>query len=280
MRVGPYVRLLRPVNSVMVGLAVLVGAYLAEPNPSLWDVWGTALGFVTGFTLTGFSMVLNDYFDRDIDAVNEPSRPIPSGAVKPSEALVYASLLSVVGLTTSMLTGTGCLMLAALSTVLSIGYTSYGKRLGLVGNMMVSGCIAIPFLYGGLLVGTPRLSNLLAASTAFLSNTGREVTKGIVDLEGDRRFGVETVAVRYGCRRAAYVAAALYTSAVLLTPIPFFTGDATLGYLIAVAVTDLGFLYSSIRLLKDPSRGGARRVKNQVVVWMLLGLLAFTLLEF
>lgn len=278
MHVGPYVRLVRPVNSVMVGLAVLVGAYLAEPDLSLWNTWKMVFGFVTGFTLTGFSMVLNDYFDRNIDAVNEPSRPIPSGVVKPSEALVYATLLSVVGLTASAITGLDCLMLAAISAFFSICYTSYGKKLGLIGNMMVSGCVAIPFLYGGLLVGGSRLSNILAASTAFLSNTGREVTKGIVDIEGDKRFGVKTVAVKYGCYRAATIAATFYMLAVLLTPIPLITGDATPGYFVTVTATDLGFLYSSIHLLKNPSRPGAKRVKNQVVIWMLLGLLAFTLL--
>ncbi|MBS7611422.1 geranylgeranylglycerol-phosphate geranylgeranyltransferase [Candidatus Bathyarchaeota archaeon] len=279
MHIKHFVRLLRPVNSFMMGLAVLVGLYMAEPNLKSWTFQSVALGFVTGFTLTGASMALNDYFDRYIDAINEPNRPIPSGAISPSQALAYAIMLSTIGLTASAFTSTKCLLLAMLSAALSVAYTSYGKKTGLLGNMMVSGCIAIPFIYGALLIERLKISNILAASTAFLANTGREVTKGIVDVEGDRKYGINTTAVKYGNRIASYVATALYLSAVLITPIPTLIGNPSLGYLFTVAFTDIGFITSSIIILKNPSREKARRVKNTIVLWMLLGLLAFLQLQ-
>ncbi len=279
MHIRQYIRLLRPVNSSMMGLAVLVGLYMAEPDLNSWATQNIALGFITGFTLTGASMALNDYFDRHIDAINEPSRPIPSGAVSAPRALAYAVALSIMGLIASAFTSIRCLLLALISATLSTVYNSRGKKTGLLGNMMVSGCIAIPFIYGALLVDRLKMSNLLAASTAFLSNTGREVTKGIVDVEGDGRYGINTVAVKYGGRMASYVAAALYLSAVLITPIPILIGNPPLGYLFTVALTDIGFIGSSIIILKNPSREEARKVKNTVVFWMFLGLLAFLQLQ-
>lgn len=275
MHIKQYVRLLRPVNSFMMGLAVIVGLYMCEPNLKSWAVQNVALGFLTGFTLTGSSMALNDYFDRYIDAINEPNRPIPSGAISPSRALAYGIALSVVGLTASAFTSIKCLTLALLSISLSAAYTSCGKKKGLLGNMMVSGCIAIPFIYGALLIDKLKISNILAASTAFLANTGREVTKGIVDVEGDRKYGINTIAVNYGNRIASYVATAIYLSAVLITPIPILIGNPSLGYIFTVALTDIGFIVSSIIILKNPTREKARKVKNTVVLWMLLGLLAF-----
>jgi geranylgeranylglycerol-phosphate geranylgeranyltransferase len=275
MRIRQYVRLLRPVNSSMMGLAVLVGLYMAEPNLNSWFVQNVVLGFITGFTLTGASMALNDYFDRYIDAINEPSRPIPSGAISPSQALAYAVALSIIGLIASAFTSIRCFLLALISVSLSTVYNSRCKKTGLLGNMMVSGCIAIPFIYGAFLVDRLKVSNLLAASTAFLSNTGREVTKGIVDTEGDRKYGINTIAVKYGCRMASQVAAALYLSAVLMTPIPILIGNPPLGYSLTVALTDIGFISSSLIILKDPSRENARKVKNIVVLWMFFGLLAF-----
>jgi len=263
----------------MMGLAVLVGLYMAEPDLNSWTAQNVVLGFITGFTLTGASMALNDYFDRYIDAINEPSRPIPSGAVSPSQALTYAVALSIIGLIASAFTSIRCLLLALVSVTLSTVYNSRGKRTGLLGNMMVSGCIAIPLIYGALLVDRLKISNLLAASTAFLSNTGREVTKGIVDVEGDRKYGINTIAVKYGGRIASYVAVALYLSAVLITPMPILIGNPPLGYLLTVALTDIGFISSSLIILKDPSRENARKVKNTVVFWMFLGLLAFLQLQ-
>jgi len=263
----------------MMGFAVLVGLYMAESNIKLWVVQSAVLGFITGFTLTGASMTLNDYFDRHIDAINEPNRPIPSGAVRPTRALIYAILLLIIGLSASAFTSNKCLVLALLSIFLSVIYTSYGKKTGFLGNMMVSGCVAIPFIYGGLLTGRLKTSNILAASTAFLSNTGREVTKGIVDVEGDRIYGINTIAVKHGSRIASYVATGLYLLAVLITPIPILTGNPPLGYSFTVALADVGFAVSSIIILRNPSREKARKVKNIVVIWMLLGLLAFLQLE-
>src|SRR3989339_1084890 len=91
------IRLMRPVNCVMMGFAVFVGAVLASPACAVGDWLKIAYGFVTGFTLCAAAMVVNDYYDRAIDAVNEPSRPIPSGLGSSHEALVLALVLTAVG---------------------------------------------------------------------------------------------------------------------------------------------------------------------------------------
>jgi geranylgeranylglycerol-phosphate geranylgeranyltransferase len=149
-------------------------------------------------------MAINDYFDREIDAVNEPSRPIPSGDVKSVEAIVYSFLLSLVGLSTAYLTGFASLGVAVFSWLVMMVYSMWGKRTGFLGNLMVSTCIALPFIYGGIIAGNVS-APLLFSALAFLSNTGREVTKGIVDTEGDGARGVRTIAVAYGVDKAAYL---------------------------------------------------------------------------
>src|SRR3990172_2796109 len=81
------IRLMRPINCVIMGFAVFVGAVLANPAFAGGDWLKIAYGFLTGFTFCAAAMVVNDYYDRAIDAVNEPSRPIPSGLVTVREAL-------------------------------------------------------------------------------------------------------------------------------------------------------------------------------------------------
>jgi geranylgeranylglycerol-phosphate geranylgeranyltransferase len=136
--------------------------------------------------------------------------------------------------------------------------------------------VAIPFVYGSIaIVGVVQLNVLVFASIAFLSNTGREITKGIVDVQGDKAQNVKTLAVRYGGRVAAFVAVIFYLSAVALSPIPWFLKLVSLWSIPFVVVTDLGLIVSSLMLAKDHSRGTARKVKKTVLLWFVVGLLAF-----
>lgn len=275
-----YLRLMRPINCLMMGFAVIVGAALAN-SKVIGNYWPNLVyGFLTGFLLTAASMVINDYYDREIDAINEPSRPIPSGLIKPKEALTFAILLTVLGLTTSLLTSakaiTLCFATALTFWLVSASYVTVGKRTGLWGNLMVSACVSAPFIYGSLAVANEVKGHIwIFVSMVFLSNTGREITKGIVDVEGDRARKVKTVAVRHGERTAALAASVLYILAVMLTPLPRLLSMVSVWFIPLVAITDIGLVASSIKLSRDYSRENARKLKNQVLAWFLIGLIAF-----
>lgn len=275
-KVSGFIRLMRPINCAMMGFAVFVGAVLAYPQFSNFDWLGVLYGFITGFMLTAASMTINDYYDREIDAINEPSRPIPSGSVSSRQALAFVFILSTVGFVFAYLTSVLCLMVAVIAWIVMVAYVTVGKRSGLPGNLLVSTCVAIPFIYGSLIVlSQVQLSVLLFTLMAFLSNTGREITKGIVDVKGDKTEGIKTLAVRYGERTAAVAAAVFYLLAISLTPLPRYLGIVSLWFIPFVLATDLGFAVSSFLLLKDYSRENARRIKNMVLLWFILGLLAF-----
>ncbi|MBS7648868.1 UbiA family prenyltransferase, partial [Candidatus Bathyarchaeota archaeon] len=123
------IRIIRPINSLMMGFAVIVGAFLAAQGLiSENDVANLVLGSITAITLTGASMAINDYYDRDIDAVNEPNRPIPSGLIKPWESIVVAAALTMIGLTSATLTNLLCLLIASFSWIVSVTYSTFGKR--------------------------------------------------------------------------------------------------------------------------------------------------------
>ncbi len=271
-----YLRLMRPVNCLMVGFAVVVGAVIVSPNISnaLW--LNLTYSFVTGFALTAEAMIINDYYDREIDAINEPGRPIPSGLVYPHEALVLAFALTVIGLTAAYLAYPSSLAIAIFAWIVFVIYTTIGKRSGLPGNFLVSICVAIPFIFGSYTaVGSIEPNVMIVSIIAFLSNTGREITKGIVDVEGDRAKNIRTVAVRYGEKAAAVVAVLFLLSAILLSPIPLFLNFVSLWFIPLVAITDFGLSVSSFMLLEDHSRENARKVKKIILLSFLVALLAF-----
>jgi len=272
---GGYVRLTRPINCVMMATAVIVGATLANPNIGN-NSWPSLIyGFFTGFMLTAASMTINDYYDRHIDATNEPNRPIPSGLIKPRDALIFAAILSMLGFVAAYLTNTSCLVTAIIAWIVFAAYTTVGKKSGLPGNLLVSTCVAIPFIYGMAIVAEVKLNVLLFASMAFLSNTGREITKGIVDVEGDATANVKTLAVRYGEKKAAIAAASFYVFSILLSLIPWLLNLVSFWFVPIVLIFDIGLATLSFLLLKDYSRENARRIKNNVLLWFIIGLLAF-----
>jgi geranylgeranylglycerol-phosphate geranylgeranyltransferase len=261
----------------MMGFAVLVGAALASPYTLTASWQSLVYGFITGFTLTAASMSINDYYDRRIDAINEPRRPIPCGLIKPTEALAFACVLTAVGLVAAYLANTFCLLIAIIAWIISVTYSTVGKRTGFPGNLLVSACVAIPFVYGSVAIVASRveLNVLLFAPMAFFSITGREITKGIVDVEGDRAMNVQTLAVHYGERKAALAAVLFYLSAVALSPTPWLLRLVSFWFIPFVAITDFGIIASSFVLLMDYSRKNAKKVKNMVLLWFAFGLLAF-----
>jgi len=282
-KLSGYLRLMRPVNCIMMGFAVIVGAVLASSN-ILNNLWQNLIyAFLTGFMLTAASMAINDYCDREIDAINEPNRPIPSGLIKPKEALAFAFILTAIGFAAALansyltnLKSISCFLVAIIAWIIFVAYTTVGKRSGLPGNFLVSTCVSIPFIYGSYTVaGAIETNVLIFAFIVFLSNTGREVTKGIVDVKGDKVQNVKTLAARYGEKTAAVAAALFYLSAVSLSPIPWLLKLVSFWFIPLVAVTDFGLVASSFMLLNDYSRENARKVKNLVLLWFIFGLLAF-----
>jgi geranylgeranylglycerol-phosphate geranylgeranyltransferase len=264
----------------MIGIAVIVGSALASPI-FLNQLWLNLIyGFITGFALTGASMTINDIYDKEIDIINEPKRPIPSGLIKSKEALIFAIFITIIGflaaIMNSQLTNLGCLTIAIIAWIVFVVYTTIGKRSGLPGNLLVSICVAIPFIYGSYVAtGTINLNVMIFAFIAFLSNTGREITKGIADIKGDKIKKINTLAVIYGGKNAAKIGILFYLSAVLLSPLPWFLNLVSIWFIPLVAVTDFGLILSSLNILKDQKRENAKKVKNQVLYWSILGLLAF-----
>lgn len=262
----------------MMGIAVLTGEALTY---GVLYFHSSILGFTTAFTLTGASMITNDYWDRLVDAVNAPTRPIPSGLISPRLALWSAFALLVTGIGAACMTNLACFFLAIFSIVTSLLYNYWGKKLGLWGNFMVSLCIAIPLIYGGFLYHGVQLNVegltllLFFDLMIFFAITGREVNKDIVDVEGDTIRAIRTVAISYGSKSAAITASLFYMVAVFLSFLPWVLKLTSWVYPLLVSVADLGFIISAFILLRDYSKESAMKVKNMVLFWMLVALLAF-----
>lgn len=266
-------RMIRPINCLMIGFAVIVGEFIAIGRvPQTCEAM---LGSLSAALLMAGTMAINDYYDIEIDRINRPDRPLPSGAITPNQAIGVGLGTSAVGLATAALISVGNLAIAAFALSLMIYYNTRGKKSGLFGNVLVSICIGLPFIFGGAAVGKVTLVLIFFSATSFTANLGREVTKGIMDVEGDRLRIIRTVAVVRGSKTASRLAAALYLVAVGLSLAPSVLQMVNMGYLPIVLVSDVGFVSSSVSLLRQHDKDNAGRIKSRVMIWMLIGLLAF-----
>ena len=268
------VGLIRPVNSIMMGIAVIIGEVaIAGRIPSITQM---VLGFLVSFSLTASAMVVNDIVDLEIDRINAPTRPLPSGRISRNQALVFGGVLALLGVASALALSPLLFAIAVVTFLVSLTYNLYGKKLGLPGNIMVGFTIAVPFLFGGITVsGTINFDIASFFSLAFLATVGREITKGIADVIGDKVKGIKTIAIVHGSRVAAVSAAAFYLAAVSISPIPFLYGNLGIYYLLIVLIVDAGFIFSSAQIIRNHNRDAALRVKGQARLWMLLALLAF-----
>lgn len=262
-----FIELLRIWNCVMAGFAAIIGAGIVYGITSgAIPVYGAILVFPSVFLITGAGNAINDFFDADIDAINKPMRPIPSGRVS-RNAVLYISLVSFgIGIALSYFINTICFIIALINSVLLIIYARNLKRTVLVGNVCVGYLVGSTFLFGGALFEIPGLIGTAGLfALAMLATIAREIAKDIEDMDGDLAMGVATLPVRAGPKRAGYVASIFGITAVLLSPIPYFTGFS-IWYLLVVGLADICFLTAILQLIRGDAVGSSRSFKRAMAV--------------
>ncbi len=241
MRASAPFRIIRPVNSLAAGLAALV-AYLMATGTFVIP----ALLLIPVVTLiAGAGNTINDYFDVDIDRINRPDRPIPSGSVRRESALLLAIFLFLAGIAISLLLPPICIAFAVVNSVILVLYAWRLKRTVVLGNLMVAYLAASMFLFGGGLAGLPGLvANLPVAAITFLAMTARELLKDAEDLKGDIAAGAKTLPGVVGVHPTVLAALGFVIVAILVSIVPFSRWGYW--YLGGIAIVDIIILYAAI----------------------------------
>ncbi len=267
-----YLLILRPLNCIIAGFAVLVGARLGSP---LFLSETVFLAVAAAFLICGAGNTINDYFDLEIDLVNKPSRPIPSGLVSKGGARNYSLLLFAAGMMLAFFVNLPAFILAVINSILLYRYASDIKRKGgFAKNLSVSYLVASPFLFGGLAVENPGVTFFLVI-IALLVNTSREIIKDIEDYEGDAGH-LQSLPVKFGFKTTSITASLFIAASILLSPFPYILKKLNIYYLILVASADLLLVISMLKVLQDPQKG-SRAAQRLIKAAMVLALAGFFL---
>jgi 4-hydroxybenzoate polyprenyltransferase len=144
MRRPAYLQLVRPAN-VVTALADVLAGYAVAGRP---DGGGLAALLVATACLYAGGVVLNDYFDRDIDRVERPERPIPSGRVAPGRAARLGAVLLAAGVAAALAWSRAAGAVAALTAAAIVLYDAWGKHQALLGPVNMGLCRGLNLMLG------------------------------------------------------------------------------------------------------------------------------------
>jgi geranylgeranylglycerol-phosphate geranylgeranyltransferase len=274
MRLAGFVTITRPVNSLVAGLAAII-AYLIDTGTVIPE---SLLLFFIVALITAAGNVINDFFDAEIDAINRPDRPIPSGAVSRGAARGFAVTLFLAGILISFFTNPLCVGIAIFNTILLIAYAAKLKSTPLIGNIVVAYLAASIFLFGGALNGVEGLIRIIpVAAITFFAMVSRELLKDAEDVEGDSTGGADTVPLRIGIKKTSEFALITTVLAVMVSFFPYFWWGAW--YLGGIIAVDIIIIIAALRGLncETPACVKASKATSLLKAGMFASLVVFTL---
>lgn len=264
-------RLTRPVNVLITGLSVLVAALISGPIISLETV---IFACISASFIMAAGNTINDYYDIEIDRINKPERPLPSGDVSLKTAWLAAMVEFFTGIAISAFLSPEMFAVAFTFSLLIYLYAAKLKRTVLWGNITVSMATAAAFIYGGLAVQKAEEA-VIPAIFAFLFHFGREIIKDMEDVEGDRRENALTFPIRYGFPASIRLITYIFIVLIAVTIFPFAIGIYGKIYMLIVAAgVHSVLLYVLLRLRRDTSPVHLHFLSNLLKADMVIGLLA------
>ena len=226
--------------------------------PPSQGYWTIAVGILLcGPLVCGTSQAVNDWFDRDVDAINEPHRPIPSGRIPGRWGLAIAIAWTGLSLVVSATLGAAVLVATAVGLAVAWAYSAPPLRLkanGWWGNSAVALCYeGLPWFTAAsaMLGGLPPAEILWLALLYSIGAHGIMTLNDFKAVEGDRRMGVGSLPVRLGERRAALLACVVMAVPQAVVAALLWQWErAPHAVFVAAALLVQGLCMT--RLLKDP----------------------------
>jgi chlorophyll synthase len=221
--------------------------------------WPFVLGglLLVGPLVCGTSQAVNDWFDREVDRLNEPDRPIPSGRIPGRWGLYIGIAWTGVSIGVAAWLGPFVLLAALVGLGLAWAYSAPPLRLkrnGWWGNSAVAVCYeGLPWITGAAVMAAA-LADWRIAAAALLYSAGAHGIMTLNDfksVDGDRRMGIGSLPVRLGVRKAA-VTACIVMIVPQLVMLALLVSWERLSYAAIVAGLVLAQTLLMRRLMSDP----------------------------
>ncbi|MEY3605332.1 MAG: hypothetical protein RIQ49_2364 [Pseudomonadota bacterium] len=255
--------LLKPITWFAPMWAFACGAVSSGASPD-----GRWFIIIAGIILAGplvcaTSQAVNDWFDRHVDAINEPQRPIPSGRLPGRSGLYIAIAWTVLSLAIAPLLGPWGFGAAAIGLVLAWAYSAPPLRLkrnGWWGNTAVAVCYeGLPWITGATVLAAGALPDSRSLTLALLYSFGAHGIMTLNDfksVEGDRQWNIASLPVQLGVDRAARLACIVMAlPQMIVIGLIYYWGQSF--HALAIAVLLLAQFLLMQKLLRNPHQRAA-----------------------
>ncbi|XP_074560574.1 chlorophyll synthase, chloroplastic-like [Curcuma longa] len=256
-----------------------------------WNVEDVAKAIVcmimSGPCLTGYTQTMNDWYDREIDAINEPYRPIPSGAISEGEVItqIWVFLLAGLGLAGLLDVWAGhkspdIFYLAVGGSLISYIYSAPPLKLkqnGWIGNFALGASyISLPWWAGQALFGTLTPDIIVLTLLYSIAGLGIAIVNDFKSIEGDRALGLQSLPVAFGVETAKWICVAAI-DITQLSVAGYLLGDDKPFYALALLGLILPQVYFQFEyFLKDPVKYDVK-YQASAQPFLILGLLVTAL---
>ena len=215
-------QLMKPITWIPLLWGVICGA--AASGHYHWSLSNVLAAFscmiMSGPLLAGFTQTINDYYDREIDAINEPNRPIPSGAISLIQVKLQIWILLIGGLGVAYALdlwsghSTPSVFLLALGgSFVSYIYSAPPLKLkqnGWLGNYALGASyIALPWWAGQALFGHLTWTTAGLTLAYSLAGLGIAIINDFKSVEGDKALGLQSLPVVFGIKNASWISAGM-----------------------------------------------------------------------
>jgi len=232
-----------------------------------------SMAFITS---AGFS--INDYFDRESDAVIKPKRPIPSGALSLKQVIAISTVLFAVGLFFAFLINWLSFMILLIDSILLLIYSAFVKRKsGFAANVLVGLLVGTAFIYGEATISVVQTVSLAALSLypICFGTIGGNILRDILSFEGDSKIGYPTLPQNIGNKASIDIAAYFFIATAILAPLPFLLGFFSVYYLALIVLWGFILVYSSLRLItSDSTIQNVKKYERLITMSMMLLILS------
>ncbi|NEO55206.1 MAG: chlorophyll synthase ChlG [Okeania sp. SIO3B5] len=211
-------QLMKPITWIPLIWGVVCGA--ASSGNYSWNLenvlMSAACMLLAGPLMTGYTQTLNDFYDREIDAINEPYRPIPSGAISIPQVVTQIVFLLLAGVCLSYFLDLSAghdfpiiTMLCLFGAFIAYIYSAPPLKLkqnGWLGNYALgSSYIALPWWTGHALFGELNLTIVILTLFYSFAGLGIAVVNDFKSVEGDEKLGLKSLPVMFGIGTAAWI---------------------------------------------------------------------------
>ena len=268
------IALLRLPYWLMTGGLSLITAFAITKDLIGFD--SILLIFFSMAFITSAGFAINDYFDRESDAIIKPKRPIPSGALSLKQVVAISSFLFAMGLALSLLINWLSFVILLIDSILLLIYSVLVKRKsGFAANVLVGLLVGTAFIYGEATVsGAVSLVSLSLYPICF-GTIGGNILRDILSFEGDSKIGYPTLPQNIGNKGSIGIAGYFFIITAVLAPLPFFFQFFGIYYLTLITLWSVLLFYSSIRLItSDPTVENVRKYERLITRSMMLLILS------